>query len=104
MANLFTDAFPNGSVIDVTTTSPGGVGSPVILENNQCNVTISNGAPAKWACEMCIRDSYRKADEGVRVLVMDAETRHLDSREAYEVVWNITKRAMGCLLYTSRCV
>ncbi|MCC2817384.1 TAXI family TRAP transporter solute-binding subunit [Lachnoclostridium pacaense] len=51
MANLFTDAFPNGSVIDVTTTSPGGVGSPVILENNQCNVTISNGAPAKWACE-----------------------------------------------------
>ena len=39
---------------------------------------------------------YRKADEGVRVLVMDAETRHLDSREAYEVVWNITKRAMGC--------
>ena len=51
MANLFTDAFPNGSVIDVTTTSPGGVGSPVILENNQCNVTISNGAPAKWAFE-----------------------------------------------------
>lgn len=51
MANLFTDAFPGGSVIDVTTTSPGGVGSPVILENNQCNVTISNGAPAKWACD-----------------------------------------------------
>ena len=82
MANLFTDAFPNGSVIDVTTTSPGGVGSPVILENNQCNVTISNGAPAKWACDtgilgnpptesvrglaggldkMCIRDSSRAA-------------------------------------------
>ena len=40
-----------------------------------------------------IRYDYRKADEGVRVLVMDAETRHLDSRDAYEVVWNITKRA-----------
>ena len=43
-----------------------------------------------------IRYDYRKADEGVRVLVMDAETRHLDSRDAYEVVWNITKRAMAC--------
>lgn len=43
-----------------------------------------------------IRYDYRKADEGVRVLVMDAETRHLDSRDAYEVVWNITKRAMTC--------
>lgn len=42
------------------------------------------------------RYDYRKADEGVRVLVMDAETRHLDSRDAYEVVWNITKRAMAC--------
>lgn len=51
MANLFSDAFPSSSVIDVTTTSPGGVGSPVILENKQCNVTISNGAPAKWAAE-----------------------------------------------------
>lgn len=51
MANLFTDAFPKGSVIDVTTTSPGGVGAPVILENGQCSIIISNGAPARWACE-----------------------------------------------------
>lgn len=51
MANMFTDAFPKGSVIDVTTTSPGGVGAPVILENGQCNIIISNGAPAKWACD-----------------------------------------------------
>lgn len=51
MANMFTDAFPQGSVIDVTTTSPGGVGAPVVLENGQCHVIISNGAPAKWAVE-----------------------------------------------------
>lgn len=49
MANLFTDAFPDGSVIDVTTTSPGGVGAPIILENGECNIVISNGAPAKLA-------------------------------------------------------
>ncbi len=57
MANLFTDAFPQGSIIDVTTTSPGGVGSPVILENGQCDITISNGAPAKWASETGILDN-----------------------------------------------
>ncbi len=51
MANLFTDVFPKGSIIDVTTTSPGGVGAPVILENGQCNIIISNGAPTKWACD-----------------------------------------------------
>ena len=39
---------------------------------------------------------FAAAGAGVRVLVMDAETRHLDGREAYEVVWNITKRAMAC--------
>lgn len=37
---------------------------------------------------------YRLADEEVQVLVMDAETRHLDSREAYGVVRSITKRAI----------
>lgn len=57
MANIFTDAFPKGSVIDVTTTSPGGVGAPVVLENGQCNVIISNAAPSKWACEDGILDN-----------------------------------------------
>lgn len=57
MANMFTDVFPQGSVIDVTTTSPGGVGAPIVLENGQCNVIISNGAPAKWAAETGILDN-----------------------------------------------
>lgn len=36
---------------------------------------------------------YSRAQE-VKVLVMDAETRHLDSSEAYGVVFNITKKAI----------
>ena len=40
-----------------------------------------------------INYDYSEAEE-VKVLVMDAETRHLDSREAYQVVYNITKGAI----------
>ncbi|MDF2524379.1 MAG: hypothetical protein K0R31_2020 [Clostridiales bacterium] len=40
-----------------------------------------------------INYDYSEAEE-VRVLVMDAETRHLDSREAYQVVYDITKKAI----------
>lgn len=43
-----------------------------------------------------IRYDYRQADGEVQVLVMDAETRHLESREAYSVVWEITKGALSC--------
>lgn len=42
-----------------------------------------------------INYDYSDAEE-VKVLVMDAETRHLDSREAYKVVYNITKKAILC--------
>jgi D-threonate/D-erythronate kinase len=41
-----------------------------------------------------INYDYSKAEEEVKVLVMDAETRHLDSREAYQVVYDITKKAV----------
>jgi len=43
-----------------------------------------------------IRYDYRKADSDTQVLVMNAETRHLDSEEAYGVVRDITKRALEC--------
>jgi len=49
IANIFQDGLPAGSNIEVTTTSPGGVGAPVVLEQGQCDLIISNGAPAKWA-------------------------------------------------------
>jgi TRAP transporter TAXI family solute receptor len=51
ITNLLTSAFPEGSVIDVTTTSPGGVGAPVVLNNGQCDIIIGNSAPSKWAVE-----------------------------------------------------
>lgn len=41
-----------------------------------------------------IHYDYSQVDEEVRVLVMDAETRHLEAREAYDIVYNITKKAV----------
>lgn len=38
---------------------------------------------------------FRQVDPEVQVLVMDAETRHLSSREAYDIVYDITKRAVA---------
>jgi uncharacterized protein YgbK (DUF1537 family) len=40
-----------------------------------------------------INYDYSSSEE-VKVLVMDAETRHLDSKEAYQVVYDITKKAI----------
>lgn len=54
----------------------------------------SSGAVVRVVTD--IRYDYKQADDSVQVLVMDAETRHLESWEAYEVVWEITKRAMTC--------
>ena len=38
---------------------------------------------------------FGQTDRGAQVLVMDAETRHLDSGEAYDRVYRIVKRARG---------
>lgn len=38
---------------------------------------------------------FSQVDAGVKVLVMDAETRHLSAREAYDTVYDITKRAIA---------
>lgn len=38
---------------------------------------------------------FLKVDPEVQVLVMDAETRHLSSREAYDIVYDITKKAVA---------
>lgn len=43
---------PSGSNISITTTSPGGVGAPVIVDGGaQCDIVMSNSAPAKWSYE-----------------------------------------------------
>ncbi len=41
-----------GANISITTTSPGGVGAPVIVNGGaQCDIVMSNSAPAKWSME-----------------------------------------------------
>lgn len=37
---------------------------------------------------------FRQVDSEVQVLVIDAETRHLSNKEAYDIVYDITKRAV----------
>lgn len=39
--------------------------------------------------------NFCQVDSAVQVLVMDAETRHLSAREAYDIVYDITKRAVA---------
>lgn len=44
---------PAGSTIDITTTSPGGVGAPVIVNaGEECELVMSNAGPAKWSYEL----------------------------------------------------
>ncbi len=43
---------PEGSNIAITTTSPGGVGAPIVVNGGaQCDLIMSNSAPAKWSSE-----------------------------------------------------
>lgn len=42
---------PEGSTINITTTSPGGVGAPIIMQNGACDIVVSNAGPAKWSME-----------------------------------------------------
>ncbi|MCX7775390.1 MAG: TAXI family TRAP transporter solute-binding subunit [Rectinemataceae bacterium] len=49
LANIFMKGLPAGSTIDITTTSPGGFGAPVLIENGDAEITLGNSAPALWA-------------------------------------------------------
>jgi TRAP transporter TAXI family solute receptor len=49
ISNIFLKGLPTGSNIDLTTESPGGVGAPIVLENEQCDIIMSNAGPAKWS-------------------------------------------------------
>lgn len=43
---------PAGSTIDITTTSPGGVSAPMIVNaGEECDMVMSNAGPAKWSYE-----------------------------------------------------
>jgi len=39
------------AVVDVQPISPGGMGAPYLFQQNKCDLTFINGAPAKWAAE-----------------------------------------------------
>lgn len=51
ITQLMEAALPQGSLIDVQTTSPGGVGAPIIIDNGSADLTLGNAAPARWAAE-----------------------------------------------------
>lgn len=54
---------PQGSTINITTTSPGGVGAPIIVNGGaQCDIVMSNSAPAKWSMEDGILGNEPTAD------------------------------------------
>ena len=43
---------PEGSTIDLTTSSPGGVGAPVLIQNEECDLIVSNAGPSQWSYTM----------------------------------------------------
>ena len=43
---------PEGSTIDLTTNSPGGVGAPVLIQNEECDLIVSNAGHSQWSYTM----------------------------------------------------
>lgn len=52
---------PEGSSIDLTTNSPGGVGAPVLIQNEDCDLIVSNVGPSLWSYEKST-DEYQFGD------------------------------------------
>lgn len=61
LAGIMQDALPEGSTVELQTTSPGAVGAPAMLEAGECDLVMSNAAPALWYVQ-----GHR--DTGVRAL------------------------------------
>ena len=57
ISNVFLKSLPTGSNVDLTTESPGGVGAPIIIEKQRCDIVMSNAGPAQWAYESGILKS-----------------------------------------------
>ncbi len=65
--SVMVKGLPKGSNITITTTSPGGVGAPLIVNNAaKCDIVMSNSAPAKWSQETGILG--RPATKNIAVL------------------------------------
>lgn len=42
---------PEGSTIDLTTNSPGGVGAPVLIQRGRASLIVANAGPSLWSYE-----------------------------------------------------
>lgn len=52
LQSVMINQLPSGSTIDITTTSPGGVGAPMVVNaGEECEIVMSNAGPAKWSYE-----------------------------------------------------
>ena len=52
LQSVMVGQLPSGSTIDITTTSPGGVGAPMVVNaGEECEIVMSNAGPAKWSYE-----------------------------------------------------
>lgn len=49
LQSVMAKALPEGSEVLVVSTSSGGVSSPQLIQTGECNITLSNSAPAKWS-------------------------------------------------------
>lgn len=47
---------PEGSTIDLTTNSPGGVGAPVLIQRGRASLIVGNAGPAQWSVERSKKD------------------------------------------------
>lgn len=45
------EGLPEGSTINITTDSPGGVGAAILIDGGDADLIMSNSAPAKWSME-----------------------------------------------------
>lgn len=51
LGQLWENYLPEGSMVDVQPTSPGGMGAPYLFADGLADIAFGNGAPAKWAYE-----------------------------------------------------
>ncbi|MBQ7593594.1 MAG: hypothetical protein IJU48_04475 [Synergistaceae bacterium] len=47
---------PEGSTIDLTTNSPGGVGAPVLIQRGRAQLIVGNAGPSLWSYERSKKD------------------------------------------------
>ncbi|MBQ6772806.1 MAG: TAXI family TRAP transporter solute-binding subunit [Synergistaceae bacterium] len=54
--NALLRGLPEGSTIDLTTNSPGGVGAPVLIQRGRADLIVGNAGPALWSYQRSKKD------------------------------------------------